>query len=58
MDDFNFDTLQTVSDVLAGVFGVTATVLNALVGFAGTAMGWIVSGGQWVYDKVSGLIAK
>jgi len=58
MDNFDFDTLQTVSDVLTSVFGVTATVINTLVGFAGTVVGWIVSGGQWVYDKVSGLIAK
>jgi len=58
MENFDFDTLQTIADALAGIFGTLGGATDWLVNTGGTVIGWLISGVQWLIGIVSGWIAK
>lgn len=58
MDNFDWDTLQTVANVLASIFGAGAGVLSWLVNILGTVSGWLVAGLSFLIGAVGGWLGK
>lgn len=56
-DNIPYDTIQSVADVLAGIFGTAGTVVDWIVNIGGTLIGWLISGIQFLVNTVGGWIA-